>query len=439
MDMRLSIYILFFLFCVNYHSQIKISGKITNQDAESISDVKIFLSTNNKVIKRSLKNGEFSISISSNANGELIFDHVAYQQYSIKIDKKFFKKYKSSSAVINIELKNLELNEFVVGAKQKPKIIYGTQENSVSDFLFVDDKLLLLSYSKSIEKDPILKLVSQNQELLCEYNCPKDVIKLFTDFEEKHYLITKKKIYLISVFKKEIRLREIEKKQFDEFTSLILDTLNQQYIYSNFSDAYPAFDFFHQSIYAKNAITFHHIEDEFMMELYRSEYKYAPPRDKLWALRQEVETGIDKEIWIGARSFTGSLYYKTPYAPLFLLQDTIRIFDHYKDFMFIYDSSFSIVDSIKINYHKSKEGKRNWQQPLLKDLDQNKIYALFKSGGYNYLKDIDFKTGETSTAFKLYHKYTEQIKLKDGYAYYIYRPYQSIQRKYLYREKIIAN
>ena len=66
------------------------------------------------------------------------------------------------------------------------------------------------------------------------------------------------------------------------------------------------------------------------MDLYRAEYKYVDGQEKLWAVRKEMATGIDKEIWIGAKYFTCSVYYKVPYAPLFVKEDTVLVFDHFK-------------------------------------------------------------------------------------------------------------
>jgi hypothetical protein len=172
------------------------------------------------------------------------------------------------------------------------------------------------------------------------------------------------------------------------------------------------------------------------MDLYRSEFKYVSPKEKLWAYRQELKTGIDNEVWVGATSFTNSLYYEPLYAPLFVKEDTVLIFDHYNDMLFKVNSKLQKIDSTAITYHKFKEGK-NWEQPLLKDKGEQKVFALFERGGYYYLKRINLTNGQTKTAFKLYYRFVEQSKVKNGYAYYIYRPLESTQRKFLYRELIV--
>lgn len=172
-----------------------------------------------------------------------------------------------------------------------------------------------------------------------------------------------------------------------------------------------------------------------MMELYRAEYKYAPQKQKLWAFRQELRTGIDKEIWIGASNFTQSLYYEPLYAPLFINNDTVLIFDHYSDYLIKLDLDFNKLDSIPINYHKSKQ-KKYWEQPLLKDKEEKKLYGLFLRDGYYYLRPINLNDGSTLISFKLRYKYVENVKVENGYVYYIYRPFESSQKKFLYREII---
>jgi hypothetical protein len=49
---------------------------------------------------------------------------------------------------------------------------------------------------------------------------------------------------------------------------------------------------------------------------------------------------------------------------------------------------------------------------------------------------LNTSTGEIEKVHPLYYKYPEKLKVKNGYAYYIYRPFESLQNKYLYREKL---
>ena len=63
----------------------------------------------------------------------------------------------------------------------------------------------------------------------------------------------------------------------------------------------------------------------------------------MWAYRKEQATGIDKEIWIGANSFTHDILYNPVYAPLFIINDTVLVFDQYKNKDFISLMNITIV------------------------------------------------------------------------------------------------
>jgi hypothetical protein len=106
--------------------------------------------------------------------------------------------------------------------------------------------------------------------------------------------------------------------------------------------------------------------------------------------------------------------------------------------MYKYSDANQLLDSLSIDYHRPK--KRNeWQKRMVQDIDTHEIYGNFKRSGWNYLKRLNWNSGEVDLTFKLYHKYTENIKVRDGWAYYIYRPFESSQKKYLYKEQILDN
>ena len=172
------------------------------------------------------------------------------------------------------------------------------------------------------------------------------------------------------------------------------------------------------------------------MEFYRAEFKYLDNRTKVEMADLQIQTGIDKEIWTGALYYTQSLYYEPIYAPLFKLnEDTLLILDHYKNLMFVYSPVEGIMDSVRISYHFD-ERRTGWEEPLIQDPVTRKIYAVFQRSGYTYLYEINPLTGAVENSFRLFYKYIDGLQVRNGKAMYIYRPYESIQNKYLYSENI---
>ena len=64
------------------------------------------------------------------------------------------------------------------------------------------------------------------------------------------------------------------------------------------------------------------------------------------------------------------------------------------------------------------------------------MYAFFSKDQHHYIKQINYQTGKEILTYKLKHHSAQKIKIKDGYVYYVYRPFDSTQEKFLYRERI---
>ena len=414
-----------------------IKGEIVDENFIPIPDVQVKVKSKKKQNEtRTSSDGLFSIDYSYQDDYYIVFNHVGFIGDTLYISQQKAKKWaKKKQRTITIKLKALVFEDVVILAK-KVDTVFGNDKFSIQDYLLLEDNnLLLLTYNKKLKKDGKLVLTDNNQQIIYEYTIPDQPEYLYRSYSGIHFLVCKYHIYTIDIHRQQIKLSTVPKEDFYGFHQRIIDTINDQFYYSNFTENYPAVDFLVASRLDSNHLIIKSVQDDFMMELYRAQYKYVSGRDKLWAYRKQEETGIDKEIWIGAISFTQDILYKPVYAPLFVKNDTIIIFDQYKNLIFKIDSDHDIVDSIPFQL-KLKGSKEKWEQPLIKDKSTNEIYALYNKGGYNYLKCLDLNTGKSKQTLKLSNRYVEQLTIESGYVYYIYRPFESLQKKFLYREKI---
>ena len=74
---------------------------------------------------------------------------------------------------------------------------------------------------------------------------------------------------------------------------------------------------------------------------------------------------------------------------------------------------------------------------MLKDLTVDNVFAVYSKDGRKYMKRINYRTGKEEGMYKIIHYSADRIKVRDNYIYYVYRPYESTQEKFLYKEKII--
>ena len=381
------------------------------------------------------RNGEFQIKIHYELELSVEFSHVGFKSYSQRLTDKIVKKKIVGDTLYwnNIFL----LEKTLVGMtvlSHKVDTVFGSTRYSVEDYSFLpEEKLLLLAYEKTLDKQAQLLLTDSKQALIDTYTIPSRALHLYRDYAANNYVVCEDKIYRINIRGEQIHLLSISDEDFYGFHHRVIDTIGNKYYYSNYNELYPAVKFYVTERNDTTHTELYEVKDDFMMELYRAQYKYVSGRDKLWAYRKEQQTGIDKEIWVGASVFTNDILYKPIYAPLFVKNDSIYLFDHYQNYIFNYNSAIELLDSIPITYHlKSKNEK--WSQPLIQDEKEKDIFVLFNSGGFYIIKKID--NGKVNKGFKLTNRYVENIKIYDGYVYYVYRPYESIQKKFIYKEKI---
>ena len=423
---------IFWVFYSQSQPVLYISGKVL--DLENFPIPNVTVSFKNKLTKTS-ENGSFLIPVNEIKSIDIDFKHSGFKKYKLSVSSRKLRRNVNDTLFLpSIKLYNLLLDEFSVIAN-KIDTVYGSDRFSVEDFEMVNQgQMLLLSYEKTLRKESKILLLDNNQQLLHTHVVPGQSIRLFKDYSGQSYVITIDKVFQINVSNvNRIELTAINNDVFYDYCYRIIDTISDDYLYSNFNELYPAIKFYSSSKIDSTHSLIKEVKDDFMMELYRAQYKYVSGRDKLWAYRKEQQTGIDKEIWVGASVFTNDILYKPIYAPLFVKNDSIYLFDHYQNYIYSYNSAIELLDSIPITYHlKSKNEK--WSQPLIQDEKEKDIFVLFNSGGFYIIKKID--NGKVNKGFKLTNRYVENIKIYDGYVYYVYRPYESIQKKFIYKEKI---
>ncbi len=414
---------------------VTVKGKTFDFDQKKLAKVKIIYGPRLEDFTESTAQGEYKFKADLERLDTLYFKKFGHETKKIVVNKKLIKQIENNVLTLNVTLNDIQLKEVVVGVG-KPTVVKGSDEYHITDYEIVNEnQLVLLTYSKNIKKGGTVRLLDSTLTEKDKFNFDEKLVELRKDFRGNIHLITENRVYWLNTQRNFFEVYREDKAFFYQYISPILDTINDRIYYSNYSDIYPAFNYLEfnktDSVYT-NMLA---IIDEPLMEQYRAEFKFTDVRTQLWAHHKQLETGIDKEIWVGASVFTNTVYYEPLYAPLFVAHDSVLVFDHYKNKLYKYTPDNGIVDSLKIDYHTYSK-KSGWEQPLIQDKATGKVYALFMRNGYNYLSAINTNTGEVTSSFKLFYKYVENISIINGEVYYIYRPFESIQKKYLYKESI---
>jgi hypothetical protein len=433
-------FICFFLFGFGAFSQ-ELNCSFTDlQTKDSIPNVQCWLISGADTLAYGLskQNGGVLLSLKQVDTDKLsttflFFSHPFYLPGKRKIP--YFEA--ADTVQLRIQLKTERVQEVreVVLKPNKPDTVYASKTYSVADFeLDADGALILLTYEKNLQKDAQIQVV-QDAYTAALLAIPERAQVLKRDFRGNIHVLTAESVFGVEAIDTTYTLVNIPKDYFFKYLVPIVDSSQTRLFYSSYSDIYPAFEYGSLDQLDSTYKTLLQIQDDLMMELYRSEYKWVDVRTKLWAKNLENQTGIDAEIYVGASYFTQSLYYEPVYAPLFLVHDTIYIFDYPKDMLRIFLSDGTAVRSTPI-FHHYQARQTGFQRNLQQDRQTGKIYAVFEQEGHFYVGLIDLQTGLITQKVKLAFRYVEKVRVHNNEVYFIYRPFESTQKKFLYKQKL---
>lgn len=411
-----------------------IKGKVTTQFGKVIDLVAIKLDHYNAAFTNIY--GEFELKLKKDIYYTLNTYHLAYESYVTQLNTS---NKDTIEVLIKLKERTNYLDTIAVFASHKPETLVGKPNYGVYDFDFYEDKLILLTAKRSLEHAEI-KLTDYTGKEFMSYAIPKEAgeaQKLMHDHMGYTNLLCKDSIFSIEIINQLFVTYGVSKKEFEQSIKPVNDTANGNLYFNDQNINYPMFNYFylhHSKPQLHNRL--YTVINKDLMELYNWEYYYLPPRGQLEARKIAQEYKVDKKVVAAMMSgFTKSLFYEPLYAPLFIINDTISLFDHQTDQILHFDKENNLIDSVKISYHHPKKW-RTWKKQVYLDDTENKVYALFKNGANVFIKRINHVNGKIEGVHKFVNITADRIKIKDGYAYYIYRPFESTQEKFLYREVI---
>lgn len=430
--------IIFFFLIVNFLAQSTsklIYGKVLDNTSQLGIEGVIINDSDKNYLGSTDKTGIFKVELKPENNVSLVFSHLSYNKgyRTIPIHKQDTFKLE-----IYLSAKFNSLDTIAIVSSHKPETIVGKPYYSIFDFEFYQDKLILLTSQKSLSNAE-LRLSDFSGNISSIFMIPPSAgkaIKLYKDYERKIELICEDTIFRLGVWNNELVVKTVRKNDYKRYIQPISDTSSGKYYANNQWDKYPSFDYYTLQASAAEASPLIKITNHHLMKLYSQEYYFLSPRMQLEARRVAAYYKTDVHIVAALMSgFTQSQFYEALYAPLFILNDTVCVFNHHVDALFRYNLNNQLIDSLPIIYHHPKNW-REWKKQLLVDEEDEKVFALFSKNGHAYLKLIDHTSGEVLKEYKLKHHSADKIKIKGGYAYYVYRPFNSTQEKFLYRERI---
>jgi len=372
------------------------------------------------------------------------FEHVSYRTLEVRVDEA---AQDEGPWVVRLVPSDHQLGAVTVG-RSKPEVVFERADLHAADLLINDEGLWVLAYehprmlrsesdaSKEILRDVRLVLLDTAFNEVASCPVPEDVFGLRHDL--RNDVVIEGTVHAFGVGRRGVNIA-LRPFGLDELRHSVLpwtDSIPGWVVGSNADPTYPALDHLAFDPRRDSTRRICSVVDTFMMDLFRSEYKYMKGPDKVVAMNLAAQLGVDKETVAGYMSgFSHNIWYRPVYAPLFVVGDTLLVFDHARWRMRKFTRSFAAVGDVPLPYQAKADG-RYWSGRLIQDRATQRIYVLFQRYGTTWLRAIDPVTGALGDPFRLANSYPERVQVHAGKVYYIWRPYGSLQKRTIYRETL---
>lgn len=336
----------------------------------------------------------------------------------------------------------------VVVTRPAPEPVFLRPDLHAADLLINDAGVWVLAYAhprmlkaeneshQEILRDVRLVLLDTLFRELASCPVPEDVLGLRRDLRDE--VVLEGTAHAFGVLRNGDDLRLVP-FGLDDLRKKVLpwtDSIPGRVLGSNNDQVLPAFDHIAYDPVNDSAALVVSVVDSFMMRLFRSEYRFLKGPEKVAAMNLAAELHVDKEIVAGYMSgFQHNIWFKPVYAPLFTVGDTLLVLDHANGLLRKFDHGLTERGRVPLRY-LTKGAKEPWAGRVVQDRRTRTLYAVFQRNGTCWLRAIDPVSGALAAKETVTYTYPERLQVHNGYLYYVYRPFESLQKKGIYRERL---
>lgn len=310
-----------------------------------------------------------------------------------------------------------EVEEVFINSKKKKDIVFEDPKYFIVDFSVTNEKTFLLM--KNLGKYYLYEL-DENMKFLSKLRIKMNANALFQDCFGNTHLVTSDSAYFILDDEYGLFLTEAHpRKEFLKAMEKCVGATENKIILEEHArhQQNQTFYTFDRSSGIKEMI--YKINDSTYLSNASNE-------------SSDILEGVS-EVRLRQRYLFGKLELPQRYNPLFLVDDSMYIFNHFEGRMDQLDMDGNVQKSLKINHHK----KKGWDRRIYSDISKRQFYAVWVKNGAQHLIGLAMSEDEQNFGSKITkHAYPEKVIVRDGYAYYTYKPNFDANLNKLYRQKL---
>lgn len=384
--------------------------------------------------------GVFHIRVPQLKGHQLQLGHIGYVPKRVTLSK----DHGDDTLRIHMRSKVYMIPEVVIG-RSAPEVVYQRKDLHVGDHYANSEGIWVLAYEQprlwhrqenageQLFRDARLVLLDTLFNELASHKMPGEVRRLHHDHRGRVVVDGQADAWVAEWRNDAIVLGVVDRRTLHNAILPWTDSTAGRLLGTNRSEEWPAFDHLAFDPQSDLQQAFCTIEDKFVMELFRSQYKYMSGRDKVIAMDLEKDSGIDRQVIAGYMTgFQDHPYFTVPYAPLFVVNDTLCVFDHVSERIRRFSPAGEGIDEVPMQHAND----RRWRGRLIQDREDDSVYALFARGSQSWLCRVEPSTGLLAAPIPLSHPFPEEVQVHGGYAYYVYRPTGPRDQRTLFRELV---
>lgn len=384
--------------------------------------------------------GAFLIQAPRAKGYALLLGHLGYVPKRVAIPQ----DQSADTLRIRLSSKVYTIPEVVIGSKA-PEVVFQRKELHVGDHYATREGVWVLAYEQprmwhreenageQLFRNARLVLLDTLFNEVASHKFPGEVRRLHHDHRGRVVVDGQRDAWVAEWRNGAIALGIVDRKTLHNAILPWTDSTAGRLLGTDRNEQWPTFHHLAFDPQSDLQQAFCTIEDEHVMELFRSQYKYMSGRDKVIAMDLEKDTGIDKQVIAGYMTgFQRHPYFKVPYAPLFVVNDTLCVFDHVRQQIRRFTPAGDGIDEVPMQHAND----RRWRGRLIQDREDLNVYALFARGSSTWLCRVEPSTGLLGAPASLTHPFPEEVQIHGGYAYYVYRPTGPRDQRTLYREAV---
>ncbi len=414
----------------NACAQYFVQGVVLDEEMRPIENVKVEASNS---VNYTDEDGRYRIQLSEK-KGSILFSHISYslvdESYSLDAETKDTLQFD-----INMSLKSNFFDPINVFGEEIGSV-YTKKDNSIIDFDFYDGKILMIVKEKRTYYLRLFNEASGKEEAekILDFKpafLKKDCLSNFHVIsEDSAYQILDQRLFLYPAY------------GLNEFYELLglCRASSESFLYlQSYTDFNQTVCYEQVNRITGERVPIRCITDEESVDraiYYKNKTGGCTASELMGEVSPDRSTGIGRlreclqNVFLFELTLTLEVYHPIIYA-----RDSLYLFDHLKNRVFVMDEQGKNSRDFPIRYAEGKD----WLKPLLFDPNQQQLYVVSSVSSNDFsITEISLNGGELGhpSLIQGNARSSQAMKIRNGWVYYLYRPSSTSGFWKLYKQRL---